>query len=79
MGSEDRKREELLIRKMIADYLSYRAAILQKDGHMINLYYGSMSNRKHSLNMEFGKSDDELQAVIANAEEMIMKILKKAG
>ena len=42
MGSEDRKREELLIRKMIADYLSYRAAILQKDGHMINLYYGSM-------------------------------------
>ena len=70
-------REEVLVRKMVADYLSYRAAVLQKDGYMINLYYGSMNNRKHQLIGEFGRTDAELQAVIANAEEMIMKILKK--
>lgn len=73
------EREEILIRKMIADYLSYRAATLQNDGYMINLYYGNMSNRKHLLNQEYGRTDDELQAAIAKAEEMIMRTLKKAG
>lgn len=72
-------REEVLIRKMIADYLSYRAAVLQKDGYMVNLYYGSMNNRKHQLIGEFGRTDAELQTAIANAEAMITRTIKKAG
>ncbi|MBQ9613995.1 MAG: hypothetical protein IJV14_15630 [Lachnospiraceae bacterium] len=73
------EREEILIRKMIADYLSYRAAVLQKDGYMTNLYYGSMNNRKHRLISEFGRTDAELQVAIANAEAMITRTIKKAG
>lgn len=73
------EREEILIRKMVADYLSYRAAVLQKDGYMINLYYGNMNNRKHQLIGEFGRTDAELQAAIANAEAMITRTIKKAG
>lgn len=73
------EREEILIRKMIADYLSYRAAVLQKDGYMIKLYYGSMNNRKHRLISEFGRTDAELQVAIANAEAMITRTIKKAG
>ena len=73
------EREEILIRKMVADYLSYRAAVLQKDGYMVNLYYGSMNNRKHQLIGEFGRTDAELQAAIANAEAMITRTIKKAG
>ena len=73
------EREEILIRKMIADYLSYRAAVLQKDGYMTNLYYGSMNNRKHQLIGEFGRTDAELQVAIANAEAMITRTIKKAG
>lgn len=71
--------EEILVRKMVADYLSYRAAVLQKDGYMINLYYGNMNNRKHQLIGEFGRTDAELQAAIANAEAMITRTIKKAG
>lgn len=73
------EREEILIRKMVADYLSYRAAVLQKDGYMVNLYYGNMNNRKHQLIGEFGRTDAELQAAIANAEAMITRTIKKAG
>jgi len=71
--------EEVLVRKMVADYMSYRVAILQKDGYMINLYYGSMNNRKHQLISEFGRTDAELQVAIANAEAMITRTIKKAG
>ena len=73
------EREEILIRKMVADYLSYRAAVLQKDGYMVNLYYGNMNNRKHQLIGEFGRTEAELQATIANAEAMITRTIKKAG
>ena len=73
------EREEILIRKMIADYLSYRAAVLQRDGYMISLYYGSMNNRKHRLISEFGRTVAELQVAIANAEAMIIGTIKKAG
>lgn len=52
---------------------------MQKDGYMINLYYGSMNNRKHKLISEFGRTDAELQAAIANAEAMIIRTIKKAG
>ena len=45
--------------------------------HVILRIARRRDNRKHQLIGEFGRTDAELQAVIANAEEMIMKILKK--
>lgn len=74
MGTEDR--EKLLIRKMIAAYLQYRVAVAQKDGYMIRLYYGHLDIWKHALNREYGKTDNELQAVIARVEEIIMETIK---
>lgn len=74
MGTEDR--EKLLIRKMIADYLQYRVAVAQKDGYMIRLHYGNMGIWKHALSREYGKTDKELQAVIARVEEIIMETIK---
>lgn len=70
------RREEILIRKMIADYLSYRAAILQKDGNMIHHYHSSMSSWKYLLNAEFKRNNEELQLAIAKAEEIIVQTIK---
>lgn len=74
MGIEDR--EKLLIRKMIAAYLQYRVAVAQKDGYMIRMYYGDMGIWKHALSREYGKTDKELQVVIARVEGIIMETIK---
>ena len=70
--------EELFIRRLLAYYMSYRAAVLQNDGYMINLYYGYMNNTKRVLKDKdrFGRTDEELQALIARAEETITDAIK---
>lgn len=70
--------EEIFIRQFIAHYMSYRAAILQGDKYMINLYYGYMNNMKHVLQDEqrFGRNAEELQALIANAEQIVREAIK---
>ena len=42
----------------------------------MRLYYGHLDIWKHALNREYGKTDNELQAVIARVEEIIMETIK---
>lgn len=63
--------EEIFLRQLIAHYMSYRAAVLQDDGYMTDLYFGFTNNMKHVLMERFGRSDEELQALIARAERIV--------
>lgn len=63
--------EEVFRRQYVAHYMSYKAAVLQKDGFMINLYYGFMNNMKHVLKERFGRSEEELNSMISAAETSI--------
>ena len=48
--------KEIFLRKLIANYMSYRAAVLQNDGYMINLYYGNTNSMKQVLIERFKMS-----------------------
>ena len=63
--------EEIFLRKLIANYMSYRAAILQNDGYMINLYYGDTNSMKQVLIERFGKSSEDIVDLIGVIEEVI--------
>ena len=70
---EDRKMEnkEIFLRKLIANYMSYRAAILQNDGYMINLYYGYTNSMKQVLIERFKMSSEDIVDLIGVIEEAI--------
>ena len=63
--------EEIFLRQFIANYMSYRAAILQNDGYMINLYYGATNSMKQVLIERFGKSSEDIVDLIGVIEEVI--------
>lgn len=63
--------EEIFLRQLIAHYMSYRSAVIQGDGYMTSLYYGFMNNMKHVLTERFGRTDKDLQALIARAEGIV--------
>lgn len=69
--------EEIFFRQFIAHYMSYRAAVLWNDGYQINLNYGYMNNMKRVLKERFGRTDQELQEVIAVIEDITTEAIKK--
>ena len=68
--------EEIFLRQFIAHYMSYRAAVLWNDGYQINLNYGYMNNMKRVLKERFGRTDQELQEVIAVIEDITTEATK---
>lgn len=70
--------EEIYMRMLIAHHMSLETAKLQGDGYMINLYYGFMNNTKHVLKDKerFGRSEEELQEVIAVIEDIVDTAIK---
>lgn len=63
--------KEIFLRKLIANYMSYRAAILQNDGYMINLYYGYTNSMKQVLIERFKMSSEDIVDLIGVIEEVI--------
>lgn len=63
--------KEIFLRKLIANYMSYRAAILQNDGYMINLYYGDTNSMKQVLIERFKMSSEDIVDLIGVIEEVI--------
>ena len=68
--------EAIFWRMLIVHYMHYRAAVLQNDGYHINLQYGFTNNMKRVLKVRFGRTDDEIQDVIAVMEEVIDTAIK---
>ena len=63
--------EEIFLRMLIAHYMHYRAAVLQNDKYQITLQYGYMNNMQRVLKLRFGRTEEELQDMIAVMEEVI--------
>ena len=63
--------EEIFLRMLVAHYMKYRAAVLQNDGYQINVQFGYMNNMKRVLKDRFGRTEEELQDMIAVMEEVI--------
>ena len=56
---------ETFEKSLVDQYRKYRKAIELKDGYAINYHFGMMNNMKRVLKMEYGATEDEIQALIS--------------
>ena len=68
--------EEIYMRMLIAHYMHFRAAVQQNDGYQRRLQYGFMNNKTRVQEERFGRTDDELQDMIAVIEDIVDTAIK---